>query len=85
MNINKKIKEMVKDRNYVLTKLEDPTSILDITYYCKKYKIKMPDNVLIIYAGFHKARLYVTSPEITEDMKEKSRKWLKDNGFTEEI
>ena len=55
----------------------------EIVDFCNKFKIQMPSDMTSMLAGLHKARLYVVS--IPDDLKEKSKLWLKENGFSEEI
>lgn len=74
----------IKDRNNLLMNL-DNIKIEDIEKHCKKYGVPILTNKICMVAGLHKARLYVTSECITEEMKNNSRKWLKDNGFSEII
>lgn len=75
----------IKNRDKILKNLESPEVMIQVMDYCKKYNIDMPQDTLVILAGLHKARLYVTSEDITEEMKEKSKLWLKDHGFKEKI
>lgn len=75
----------MKDRDKILKNLESPEVMIQIMDYCKKYNIDMPKDTLVILAGLHKARLYVISKDITKEMKEKSKLWLKEHGFKEEI
>lgn len=79
------ISNFIKERNELLTKIDNPECMLDIEKHCKKYSIPMPQDIIVILAGLHKARLYVENKIITDSMKEKSRKWLKEHNFKEEI
>lgn len=78
------LKKFIKERDLLLSHLDSP-DYEEIRNHCKKYKIPMPDNSIAILAGLHKARLYVTSEIITDEMKEKSVQWLKEHGFSCEI
>jgi hypothetical protein len=69
------IAQFVKERNAALLSL-DETCIRD---YAKKYGAEVSDNPLVFWASVHKARLAVT--EFGEDVKQVSRKWLRDRGF----
>lgn len=73
MDINK----FVKERNEALLSLDKKK----ITAYAKKYWVSMPKDELIFWAGIHKARLGIK--DFPDDEKEKSRIWLKENGFKE--
>lgn len=70
---------MSKEQIEVLTSL-DKEKILN---YCRKRHIPLPDNEKSFWAGVHKA-LYL-HPSTTADQKEKSRKWLVNNGFRPDI
>ena len=78
------MKDFIKSRNTILSHLDNP-DYQEIERHCKKYNIPMPSDSIVILAGLHKARLYVTSELITDEMKEKSKQWLQENGFTCEI
>lgn len=56
-----------------------------IEKYCKKYNIPILTNKKCMIAGLHKMRLYTIDKEITDEMKDKSSKWLKENNFSEYI
>lgn len=77
-------KQWLEDRATILANLETIT-FDEIIEYSKKYKIPMPSNEISTWAGLHKARLYVTSSNITDEMREKSKQWLKDNEFSERV
>lgn len=74
--------DFVNDRNKILMNL-DNLDYDEVERYCKKYQIPIPKDSITILAGLHKARLYVNS--IPNELKEKSKLWLKENGFNEEI
>ena len=65
----------IKDRNEALFSL-DKEKLLN---YFNKYKIQIPKNELVFWAGIHKARLGII--DIPHDEREKSKKWLTENGF----
>lgn len=69
------MKTFVKERGAALLSL-DKAKILA---YMKKYKIKVPENEMIFWAGVHKAILYMNAA--TEEQKRKSANWLIDHGF----
>lgn len=75
----------VKERNNILKKIDEPDVMIKLESFCKKYNILIPSDTKVILAGLHKARLYVTSPIITEEMKNKSKLWLKEHNFDLEI
>ena len=77
--------EFIKERNDILKNLENPITMIKIENYCKKYNITMPNNTEVMLAGLHKARLQVTSAEITDEMKEKSKLWLKEHKYNLDI
>jgi hypothetical protein len=75
----------IKDRNNILKNLDNPECMIQVARYCKKYDIAMPQSTETILAGLHKARLYVMSKDITNEMKESSRQWLKEHNYSEDI
>ena len=77
--------DFIKERNEILKNLDNPDVMIKIMDYCKKYNIQMPTDTEVVLAGLHKARLYVTSPELTDEMKEKSKLWLKEHNYNLEI
>lgn len=79
MIIDEFMKEFFKEQLEVARSLD----IEKARAYAKKYHIFLPDNEISIIAGLHKARLYING--ITAEEKEISRKWLKENGFSEKI
>ena len=81
MSVNQ-LNEFIKDRDTILSHLDKP-DYQEIENYCKKYKIPMPSDSITILAGLHKARLQVTT--IPKELKEKSKLWLKENGFSCDI
>ena len=78
------LKKFIKDRDLLLSHIDSP-DYEEIRKYCNKYKIPMPSQSISILAGLHKARLYVVSDLITDEMIEKSKQWLKEHGFSYEI
>lgn len=68
-------KDFVKERNEALRSLDKAKIIA----YSKKYDVPVPADERTMWAGIHKARLMVTS--MTEEEKQISRDWLKENGF----
>lgn len=77
-------KELIKDRTNLLINLENITTE-EVKEYCKKYNIPILTNKKCMFAGLHKARIYSIDKGITKNMKDKSKKWLKNNGFSEFI
>lgn len=77
-------KEFIQDRTNLLINLDNIT-IEEVEKHCKKYNIPILTNKKCMIAGLHKARIYSIDKGITEKMKNKSRKWLKNNGFSEVI
>lgn len=73
------MQKYLKDRKEVLKSLDIEKAK---KFFCK-YCLPLPKHENSIIAGLHKARLYAN--EITEEEKEISRQWLKDNGFSENI
>lgn len=84
-NKDELFKNFVKDRDELLQKIDNSGCMDDIIKYCMKYYMPMPTNDIAILSGLHKARLQITSKCITDEMKEKSRKWLKEHNMSEEI
>lgn len=75
----------VSERNKILKNIDSPEFMIDLIHFCKKNNITMPVDLEVILAGLHKARLYVVNEEITEEMKDKSKLWLKEHGYKEDI
>lgn len=75
------IRRFVKERNKLLMSIDDP-NFEEIKEYCSKWGVQMPTEENTILAGLHKARLQVTSKEITDEMKNKSKIWLLSHGFS---
>jgi hypothetical protein len=67
----------IKERDESLLSLDEKK----IRAYAKKYNVKMPEDSKTFWAGIHKARCAIGS--IPEAEKQKSRDWLKENGFRE--
>ena len=67
--------EFIQDRNEALLSL-DREKIIE---YCQKYGARFSSNEKVFWASVHKARIAIKSFPETE--KEKSRKWLRENGF----
>ena len=73
------IKEFVKDRHEVLMTLD-----LDkAKEYCEKYDVPKASSDEVLLIGLHKARLHAT--DIPTELKEQSREWLKERGYSERI
>lgn len=77
-----KMNDFIDKRNKMLMNLES-INYDEIVDFCNEFKILLPNDMTSMLAGLHKARLYVVS--IPDDLKEKSKLWLKENGFSEEI
>ena len=75
----------VSERNKILKNIDYPGFMINLIHFCKKNNITMPVDSEVILAGLHKARLYVVNEEITEEMKDKSKLWLKEHGYKEDI
>ena len=75
----KERKAFVKERDAALLSLDKEK----ILAYFKKYKIKVPENETVFWAGIHKAILYMNAA--TEEQKWKSANWLIDHGFKTDI
>jgi hypothetical protein len=67
----------IKERDESLLSLDEER----IRAYAAKYNVKMPEEERVFWAGVHKARCQIAS--IPEEEKQKSREWLKANGFQE--
>ena len=77
-----KMNDFIDKRNKMLMNLES-INYDEIVDFCNEFNILLPNDMTSMLAGLHKARLYVVS--IPDDLKEKSKLWLKENGFSEEI
>ena len=66
----KRFKQFLKDRREVLLSLD----IKKAKAYCRKYKLPIPKNEIVLLAGLHKARCEIT--DIPKKEKDISRKWL---------
>ena len=77
------MEEFVKERNEAFAS-KDKDKIIA---YCNKYKIKIPDNDEVFWAGVHKAvcNLYMTSDLISLDSYNESYDWLERHDFRPEI
>ncbi len=69
------LSRIVKERDEAILSLDKEK----IMSYMNKYGVKMPSNELVFWAGVHKAVLRIDSA--TKEQREKSAKWLLDNGF----
>ena len=76
------LEEFKKDRDTMLSNLEN-INYEEIDNFCKKYKIPILEDSIAMLAGLHKARLYVTT--MNTELIEKSKAWLKEHGFSENI
>ncbi len=77
MDTKEKMKQFVKDRNKAILSLDKDKIMKYITKYNKDASI--PSEEIVFWAGVHKAILGIISA--TEEQKEYSRKWLRENGF----
>ena len=75
--------DFINERNEIFKNLDNPEVMIKVIDYCKKYYILT--TLEVVLAGLHKARLYEPSPEITDEMKEKSKLWLKEHNYNLEI
>lgn len=74
------MEDFIRERNEALLSLDKEK----ILAYGKKYNVKFPENEKIFWAGVHKAicNLYlIPVNKITKGQYEKSKEWLKENGF----
>ena len=71
------IKTFLKERDEALLSPDKK----QIEEYLIKYQVPLPKDELIFWAGVHKARLGIQ--HYSEDVKNVSKKWLSDNGFSE--
>lgn len=77
--------EFIKDRDEILKNIDNPECMIQVASFCEKYNMLMPQDTEVVLAGLHKVRLYVTNPDISSEMKEKSKKWLKEHNYSENI
>lgn len=72
MDLEKRFKEWIKDRDRILKNLETET-LDDIIEYCKKWKLEMPQPLFSkeewVKGSLHKARLQTTKLTNTTDKK----------------
>lgn len=80
--IDKILKEQLKDRHDLLMSLED-LDFEKVRAYCCKYNINIPKSQEVIIIGLHKARYH--SIDIPLELREKSKKWLRDRGYSERL
>lgn len=73
----------IKERTKILKRL-DNISDADIIEFANKY-VSLKISVESMRAGLHKARLYVTDEDITERMKEDSKRWLAEHDMSVNI
>lgn len=74
------MEDFIKERNEALLSLDREK----ILAYGKKYNVKFPEDEKIFWVGVHKAicSLYlIPVNKITKSQYEKSKEWLKENGF----
>ena len=74
------MEDFIKERNEALLSLDKEK----ILAYGKKYNVKFPEDEKIFWADVHKAicSLYlIPVNKITKSQYEKSKEWLKENGF----
>lgn len=78
------VSEFIQDRNEAFSSMDETK----IRAYCKKYKIKLPDDEEIFWAGVHKAicNLFVIpdSP-ISQEQYNKSYDWLKEHSYSPSV
>ena len=74
------ILDFVRDRDAALLSLDREK----ILAYFRKYHVRIPQNEKVLWASIHKARLSILCG-IPESEKEKSRQWLRENGFKDEF
>lgn len=79
--IKQQMKQFIKDRDEAILSL-DKDKIME---YLRKYNMEgsKPEEEIIFWAGTHKAVLGIRSA--TDEQKEYSRKWLRENGFKTDL
>ena len=78
------MEDFVKERNDAFASMDEAK----IKAYCKKYKIKIPEDENIFWMGVHKAvcNLYLSdNSPITLEQYNKSYEWLAHHGSTPTI
>lgn len=80
----KGITGFIKDRVNLLQSI-DNINMKDVKDFCNKYNIPIPSVDEVILIGLHKARVNSIDSGITDDMKNKSREWLRKKGYSEEL
>lgn len=77
--LEKEFTNFIEERNGMLLRL-DPE---EVRAYCRKYGVVIPDDETAFWAGLHKARLHVR--DFPEEEREKSRAWLAEHGYGEDV
>lgn len=72
-------KEWIKDRDEAFLSMDEKK----IRAYCEKYRVPIPENETVFWAGVHKARLHINS--IPFEKKMESYEWLIEHGFNASI
>lgn len=73
------IRQFVKDRNEAFFSLDYGT----IVRFLDKYGMERPKNIRVFWAGVYKAVLAIN--DTPEEVREKARQWLDENGFSRKI
>ena len=76
------LKEQLRDRHDLLMSLEN-LDFKKVIAYCHKYNVNIPKSQEVIIIGLHKARYHST--DIPLELREKSKKWLRDRGYSEHL
>ena len=77
------IKNFIKKRNELLKTFDKMSDLEILDKLIELNPGNVPSNPEVAKIGLHKARLYV--PDISDKLKEKSKKWLTDRGYSLEI
>ena len=78
------MEDFIKEREEAFSSMNEKK----IRAYCEKYKIQLPEDDNIFWAGVHKVICELFSHKdtlITEEQYKNSYDWLKQNGFTTNI
>ena len=73
------IKKYVRERDEAFISLDKEK----ILAFCKRYKINLPENETVFWAGVHKVIIHINSA--TFEQKQKSYEWLAEHGFRASI
>lgn len=69
------MEKFVKERNEAILSLDEKK----IKRYCKKYRVPIPENETVFWAGVHKCIIHIDAAPLEQKLK--SAAWLNQHGF----